>query len=174
MLLLIILRPCQTVTLPQERELVTIYERDTIVKDSIVYVSAVIPEPQEKVIISIDTIYKIDTTYIDTSSQVVRYYHDTIYQDNGILIWDALSSGELLALEGRYEGKLKNIIEYRDKEVKIKSRGLYMTSAIGWDFDAYPRASVGLLYQTRKGKLFGYEYDFINKTHSLATGLKLF
>jgi len=147
--------------------------RDTVYKDTTIYVTAYIPVPEIREVKVVDTVYRDSIQYIDTSSYVAHYYSDSIKQNYGIVYWSAVTAGELLALDAKYKGTVAEKIIYKEKDV-IKHRSqLLLTSAIGYNGDNV-RAGIGLELITKRGKKFGYEFDFVNKYHSITTGLRLF
>ena len=171
--LLLLVRPCVKVNAPNS-EPVTVH--DTIYKDSIIYVSAPIPQPITKVVTRYDTIYRDNVIYVDSSQYTANYYSDSIYTEYGKIQWYAATTGVLLGLDAQYQGRVKETIQYRDRiitEQKYKT-GLYITSGIGYDFANNATADIGLSIMTKRGKIFGYEYDFINSFHKIKTGLRLF
>lgn len=171
--LLLLVRPCVKVNAPNS-EPVTLH--DTIYKDSIIYVSAPIPQPITKVVTRYDTIYRDNVIYVDSSQYTANYYSDSIYTEYGKIQWYAATTGVLLGLDAQYQGRVKETIQYRDRiitEQKYKT-GLYITSGIGYDFANNATADIGLSIMTKRGKIFGYEYDFINRFHKIKTGLRLF
>lgn len=171
--ILILVRPCVNVNLPDSQP-VTVH--DTIYKDSIIYVSAPIPKPVTKILTRYDTIYRDSVVYVDSSQYTASYYADSIYTEYGKIRWHAATTGLLLALDAEYDGKVKTVIEYRDRII-IKTNyktGLYLTSGIGYNFEDNATADIGVSLITKKGKIFGYEYDFLNNFHKIKTGLKLF
>ena len=171
--LLLLVRPCVKVNAPNS-EPVTVH--DTIYKDSIIYVSAPIPQPITKVVTRYDTIYRDNVIYVDSSQYTANYYSDSIYTEYGKIQWYAATTGVLLGLDAQYQGRVKETIQYRDRiitEQKYKT-GLYITSGIGYDFANNATADIGLSIMTKRGKIFGYEYDFINRFHKSKTGLRLF
>ena len=171
--LLLLVRPCVKVNAPNS-EPVTVH--DTIYKDSIIYVSAPIPQPITKVVTRYDTIYRDNVIYVDSSQYTANYYSDSIYTEYGKIQWYAATTGVLLGLDAQYQGRVKETIQYRDRiitEQKYKT-GLYITSGIGYDFANNATADIGLSIMTKRGKIFGYEYDFINRFHKIKTGLRLF
>lgn len=171
--LLLLVRPCVKVNAPNS-EPVTLH--DTIYKDSIIYVSAPIPQPITKVVTRYDTIYSDNVIYVDSSQYTANYYSDSIYTEYGKIQWYAATTGVLLGLDAQYQGRVKETIQYRDRiitEQKYKT-GLYITSGIGYDFANNATADIGLSIMTKRGKIFGYEYDFINRFHKIKTGLRLF
>lgn len=171
--ILLLIRPCIKVIVP-DSEPVTVH--DTIYKDSIIYVNAPIPKPVTKVVTRYDTIYRDNVIYVDSSQYTANYYTDSIYTKYGKIQWYAATTGVLLGLDAQYHGRVKETIQYRDRivtERKYKT-GLYITSGIGYDFANNATADIGLSIMTKRGKIFGYEYDFINRFHKIKTGLRLF
>ena len=171
--ILLLIRPCIKVIVP-DSEPVTVH--DTIYKDSIIYVNAPIPKPVTKVVTRYDTIYRDNVIYVDSSQYTANYYTDSIYTEYGKIRWHAATTGLLLALDAEYDGKVKTVIEYRDRII-IKTNyktGLYLTSGIGYNFADNATADIGVSLITKKGKIFGYEYDFLNNFHKIKTGLRLF
>ena len=174
LVLLLLVRPCVTVNVPDQPEPVT--SLDTVYRDSIIYVSVPIPQPVEKIVTQYDTIYRDNVIYVDTSQYTANYYSDSIDTEYGKIRWYAATTGLLLGLEAQYDGRVKEVIQYRDRivtERKFKT-GVYLTSGIGYNFTDNATADIGLSLMTKRGKIFGYEYDFLNNFHKIKTGLRLF
>lgn len=171
--LLLLIKPCATVMYEQPPQPDTVAVHDTIVKDTIIYVKAFIPVPEVREVTVIDTVYRDSLIFIDTSSYIARYYQDSINQDYGTVVWYAATTGELLALDAEYHGKVQTAIEYREREVKVHKGQLLFTSGIGYNGDQ-PAAEVGLEWITKRGKKYGVEYDFVNGFYKFKTGLRLF
>ena len=171
--ILLLIRPCIKVNVPDSQP-VTLH--DTIYKDSIIYVSAPIPKPVTKILTRYDTIYRDSVVYVDSSQYTANYYVDSIYTEYGKIRWHAATTGLLLALDAEYDGKVKTVIEYRDRIITEKNykTGLYLTSGIGYNFADNATADIGISLMTKRGKIFGYEYDFLNNFHKIKTGLRLF
>ena len=168
-ILLIFIRPCGSHTVEKRTEVV----HDTLFRDTIIYKEIKVPVPVEKLITVIDTHYIIDevrdTFVIDTSDYLARYYTDTIYIDGGHISWHAATTGNLLALDATYNGRIAERIVYKP----TPTGGLYIMSGIGYN-GMNASAQIGASYITKKGKVFGYEYDFLEKSHNIKTGLRLF
>lgn len=148
--------------------------RDTMWRDTIIFREIKVPVPVEVVISRIDTIIRDSVVFVDTSDFIVNQYRDSIQDTLGVIKWSALVNGHLLGLNASYEGKYPSeVIRWREKNVIRYKGGLYITSGIGYNGDLI-RGDIGGQWVTRKGKIFGYEYDFVNGFHSIKTGLRLF
>jgi len=132
-----------------------------------------VPVPIERLIVKIDTVVRDSLIFIDTSRMVANYYQDSIAQEWGVIKWTAVTEGTLLGLDASYRGKypVRKVTEYSTL-TKYKG-GLYLTSGIGYNGDV-ASGDIGLEYITRRGRKYGYEYDFLNGFHSIKTGLRLF
>src|SRR5690606_15425967 len=164
-ILLIFVRPCGSHTIERTKE------TDIVYRDTIIYKKVKVPVPVERIVTVIDTVTDIqkDTFWIDTSDYLARYYEDSIKIDNGVINWYAATTGALLGLDATFKGKVGERVFYK----KTPTGGLYLTSGIGYN-GINASAQIGGTYITKKGKMFGYEYDFLNRSHNLKTGLRLF
>lgn len=170
--LLLLVKPCVKVNVPTAPDRPIIH--DTVYLDSIIYVSVPIPQPITKLVTIFDTVYQDNIIYVDTSSYKANYYQDSIDTQHGIIRWYAATTGLLLGLDAEYEGQIREIVKYKDRETIKYKTGLYLTSGIGYNFDSNASADIGLSIMTKKGRIYGYEYDFLNNFHKIKTGLRLF
>ena len=172
-ILLIFVKPCVNVNTNNIENKGT-PDIDTVYIDSTIYVTVEIPKPVTRYVTKYDTVVEKDIIYIDTSEYTANYYEDSIDVDYGKITWYAATEGRLLALDAEYKGITRKVIEYRTEKEQIYKTGLYVTSGIGYNFTNNATADIGLSIITKKGKIFGYEYDFINRFHKIKTGLRLF
>jgi len=172
-ILLIFVKPCVTVNV-DSGENSGAPHRDTVYIDSTIYVTVEIPKPVTRYVTKYDTVVQTDIIYVDTSAYTANYYEDSITVDYGKITWYAATEGRLLALDAKYTGRTRTVTEYKTEIVHKYKTGLYVTSGIGYNFADNATADIGLSIITKKGKIYGYEYDFLNNFHKIKTGLRLF
>ena len=172
-ILLIFVKPCVNVN-TNNSEYKGTPDIDTVYIDSTIYVTVEIPKPVTRYVTKYDTVVQKVIKYIDTSAYTANYYEDSIDVETGKIRWYAATEGRLLALDAEYKGITRKVIEYRTKKEQVYKTGLYVTSGIGYNFTNNATADIGLSIITKKGKIYGYEYDFLNNFHKIKTGLRLF
>lgn len=146
----------------------TITHRDTVWEERIVYLpSKPVPTP----VVNIE-----DTTQLT--------YSDSTSTDDITLFYSATVRGELLSIDHNYRLKIpkeiteiKEITKTIDKTITITKfkGGFYLGGGINYNVkDNNPSIMLGAAYASKKGGLYGYDYDPINNIHQLSFKMRVF
>ena len=133
------------------------------------------PIPHEKIITRWQRV-DIDTGAILIDYFAKYFYTDTIKDSTMVVVVDDTITENKISSR---QVSLKNLRPIRTvinttvvDTCPGASRKLYLGGSIGGNDEAF-NCGPEVLYQTRKDALYGYHYDFVNKTHNFKTFWKV-
>jgi len=112
---------------------------------------------------------------IDSLKKPVTVYKDSMSDDNITIYSSDLVEGRLLNKDLKYKLKVPLIITKTiENTTETKVGGLFLTSGLGGNQNAFDNVNLGLQYVAKKDYLVGYNFNLLRKTHNIQVGFKLF
>lgn len=123
-----------------------------------------------------DSVTKIDTLFMGSPCDFVRFYNDSLSDSNLTIYSDQEVIGLIKESKTSYKLKvpiyIKETREIHDTKFKPNKFDLFANSSIGGNKQQF-NFSVGGALRFKK-VYYGYNYELINKTHNITIGYKLF
>lgn len=134
-----------------------------------------VPEPR---IIYIDSSKNIVVnSLIDTTKhQAAQLYQDSLEDENLTLYYSSVIDGQLLQNTLDYKLKIptriiKTVEVFKPYPVSVSS--ILLTGGVGGNVNQFSSVRLGLEFVSAKGWALGYDYDLLQKVHSVRLGVQL-
>ncbi|MBL4648933.1 MAG: hypothetical protein JKY03_04325 [Aureispira sp.] len=134
-----------------------------------------VPEPR---IIYVDSSKNIVVnSLIDTTKhQAAQLYQDSLEDENLTLYYSSVIDGELLQNKLDYKLKIpiritKTVEVFKPYPVSVSS--ILLTGGVGGNVNQFSSVRLGLEFISAKGWALGYDYDLLQKVHSVRLGVRL-
>lgn len=176
---IIFLQQCKTGTTTEDLQT----KRDTIIQiDTMQAPPIMVQMPRQEV--PAPTIIYIDSSKnvvlapnVDTAKHSqVHIYQDSLEDENLTLYYHSMVKGQLLHHALDYKLKIPKQIT---KTIQISKpypqpvSSLMLTAGVGGNVHQFASLRLGLQFVSKKGWSLGYDYDLMQKVHSLNLGLRL-
>ena len=174
----IFLQQCRQAKTQEIQEPTTIIRMDTILPAPIIVQlpRQDIPEPR---IVYMDSSKNIVVnSLIDTTKhQTAQLYQDSLEDENLTLYYSSVVDGQLLQNKLDYKLKIptritKTIEIFKPYPVSVSS--ILLTGGVGGNVNQFSSVRLGLEFVSAKGWPLGYDYDLLQKVHSVNLGVRLF
>ncbi len=123
-----------------------------------------------------DSILKIDTLFLGSPCDFVRFYNDSLSDSNITIYSDQEIIGILKESNTSYKLKvpiyIKETREIHDTKIIPNKLDLFVNSSVGGNQNQF-NVSIGAGLRFKK-VYYGYNYEAINKTHNITIGYKIF
>jgi hypothetical protein len=157
---------------------------DTIIRmDTIFPAPIIVQMPRQSVpepmIIYIDSSKNIVQNHlIDTSKhQAAQLYQDSLEDENLTMYYSSIVDGELLQNDLNYKLKIPTRITKTveiSKPYPVPVSALFLNAGVGGNVHSFASVTLGLQFVSAKGWALGYDYDLLQKVHSVRLGVRLF
>ncbi|WMX17086.1 hypothetical protein [Aureispira sp. CCB-E] len=175
----IFLQQCRQAS-PSEREQVKI---DTIIRmDTILPPPVIVQLPRQDVpepsIIYVDSSKDmVIQEQIDTSKhQAAQLYQDSLEDENLTLYYSSIVDGQLIRNDLDYKLKIPTQITKTieiPKPIPMPVHSILLTAGVGGNVRSFASVRLGLQFVSAKGWSLGYDYDLLQKVHSVNLGVRL-
>lgn len=135
-----------------------------------------IPKP---IIIYVDSSGNaVHTEEIDTTiHKQAKVYKDSLEDENLKLYYESTVKGDLLAHGLDYKLKVPKLVTKTieiEKPYPVPTSSIMVVGGAGGNLNKFSSANLGLHFISAKGWSVGYEYDFIQQSHQVKVGVRLF
>ncbi|WP_052600326.1 hypothetical protein [Aureispira sp. CCB-QB1] len=160
-----------------EIRLDTIVQMDTILPPPVIVQLPRQAIPQPTIIYVDSSKNMVIQEQIDTSKhEAAQLYQDSLEDENLTVYYSAVVDGQLLQNNLDYKLKIPTQITKTieiPKPVPMPVHSILLTAGVGGNVRSFASVRLGLQFVSAKGWSLGYDYDLLQKAHSVNLGVRL-